>query len=287
MAVYERRYRGYEGYHVPDWTLFSVLPRYAASEVFRSRFFTGFYFLCFVGPLLSILFIYIRHNAGLLETMPQLGDWFTIGPNLTYYYLELQAMFLGFMVTLVVGPALVSADLRNGGLPLYLCRPLTRVEYVLGKLSVLVVLLSLITWVPGMLLYFLEGYLQGDGWLLKNVRLLVTVVLGSWLWIAVLSLLALALSAWIKHKSLASGLLAGVVLVGLGLANIIDVVVGTRWAQLLSIKSLTESVWWSLLGAPDSSYVPAGVALVALAGVVLASLGLLWRKVTAFEVSKR
>ena len=46
-------------------------------------------------------------------------------------------------------------------LPLYLARPFCRTEYILGKIAVLVILLSAITWVPGLLLFLLQAYLGG------------------------------------------------------------------------------------------------------------------------------
>ena len=51
----------------------------------------------------------------------------------------------------------MSPDLRNNGLPLYLSRPFSRTEYVLGKMSVLLILLSAITWVPGLLLFLFQA----------------------------------------------------------------------------------------------------------------------------------
>ncbi len=65
---------------------------------------------------------------------------------------------------MVAGPPLISSDLVNRGLPLYFARPLGRKEYVLGKLSVLVILLSPVTWIPQLLifgLHLLDASLQG------------------------------------------------------------------------------------------------------------------------------
>jgi hypothetical protein len=59
-------------------------------------------------------------------------------------FVNIQGGF-AFFVALLVGPPLVSRDLRNNALPLYLCRPFSRTEYVLGKMSVLLILLSMIT----------------------------------------------------------------------------------------------------------------------------------------------
>ena len=73
-----------------------------------------------------------------------------------------------FFVTLLVGPPLVSRDLRNNALPLYLCRPFSRTEYVLGKMSVLLILLSAMTWVPQLLLFPFQSYLEGAQWFCRQ-----------------------------------------------------------------------------------------------------------------------
>ena len=52
---------------------------------------------------------------------------------------------LAFLLTTLVGPSLIAPDLSNGALPLYLSRPFSRIQYVAGKMIVLLLLLSLIT----------------------------------------------------------------------------------------------------------------------------------------------
>ena len=47
---------------------------------------------------------------------------------------------------MIVSPSLIAADLSNNALSLYLSRPITRRDYVLGKMAVLAILLSPITW---------------------------------------------------------------------------------------------------------------------------------------------
>ena len=72
---------------------------------------------------------------------------------------------LALFLAAFIGPGQVSPDLANNALSLYLARPFSRVEYVLGKMSVLLMLMSLMTWVPGLLLFALEGYLEGWQWM--------------------------------------------------------------------------------------------------------------------------
>ena len=99
------------------------------------------------------------------------------------------------MVSLIVGPALISADLRNNGLPLYLARPFSRTEYILGKSAVLIILLSAVTWIPGMFLFLFQSYMAGFEWFGEHYRIGFAILLSSWIWIVVLCLLSLSLSA--------------------------------------------------------------------------------------------
>ena len=62
----------------------------------------------------------------------------------------------GFATLMVVGlivPPLISRDVRSRALLLYYSRPITRVEYVLGKLAIPGFVLTLITVAPAMVLY--------------------------------------------------------------------------------------------------------------------------------------
>src|ERR1043165_9427229 len=104
-----------------------------------------------------------------------------------------------FFITLLIGPPLISRDGTNNGLPLYFCRPFSRVEYVLGKMSVLLILVSLITWVPILLLFFFQSYLEGWSWFTQNLRIAGAIFVGSWIWILLLELLSLVISSYRKR----------------------------------------------------------------------------------------
>ena len=103
----------------------------------------------------------------------------------------------------------MAPDLRNNGLPLYLSRPFSRTEYVLGKMAVLVVLLSLDhldSRAAALLLPGLPGGRRLAGATTCGSALAIFV--GSWAWILVVSLVALAISAWVKWKPVARHLAA-------------------------------------------------------------------------------
>ena len=59
------------------------------------------------------------------------------------------------LLVLVVGPDLVSQDLRFNALPLYFSRPLRRIDYFLGKLGVIALFLAAVAVVPAVAAYLL------------------------------------------------------------------------------------------------------------------------------------
>ena len=70
-------------------------------------------------------------------------------------FLEQQEIFV-FFITVYVGAGLIANDRRANALQIYLSKPLTRAEYIFGKLAILMAFLLLVTWVPAMLLLIVQ-----------------------------------------------------------------------------------------------------------------------------------
>ncbi len=299
MAVYKKTYRPYDGALTSSWTRFLVIPRFAFEDMRKSRFLTLFFLASFVYPLIASLFIYVKHNASALNLLGVGNANNLISINTTFFlnFLGWQSMLALFLAAFT-GPGQVSPDLANNALSLYLARPFSRVEYVLGKMWILMVLMSLMTWVPGLLLFFLEAYLQeGWGWMHDNSSLAWGMFLGSWVWILILALMALALSAWVKWKPAAGALMFGVFFVAAGFGAAINGVQRTKWGHLFNISALIGSVWVQLFGAdpavnnggaffrmPADERLPLWCCWGALGVLCLVCLYMLARKIRGAEV---
>jgi hypothetical protein len=209
MAVYEHLYGAYEGESHSAWSRFLVIPRYALRETFKSKLFTTIFILCFIYPLVATILVYLHHNANALALLQiNVRELLPIDASFFLTFVQVQCAF-AFILTVLVAPPLISRDLSNNALPLYLCRPLSRAEYVLGKMAVVVFLLSLVTWIPGLLIFFFQASLAGLAWLWANLWMIQAIFSGSMVWIILLSLLALAVSSLVKWRVVASGALLG------------------------------------------------------------------------------
>ncbi len=248
MAVYEHLYGAYEGESHSALSRFLVIPRYALRETFKSKLFTTIFILCFIYPLIATILVYLHHNANALAVLQiNVRELLPIDASFFLTFVEMQCAF-GFILTVLIAPPLISRDLSNNALPLYLCRPLSRAEYVLGKMAVVVFLLSLITWIPGLLLFFFQSSLAGFGWMWANLWMIWTIFFGSIIWIILLSLLALAVSSFLKWRVVASGALLGLFFVPTAFGEIINQLFLTRNGHLISLWATMKSIWSGLFG---------------------------------------
>lgn len=283
MAVYEQTYRRYTGETTPERTRFMVPLRYAFREVFASRLVLLLLILGGLIQLAAAVLIYLHHNLSAIQAL-KLPIAELVPINETFFEKLLQiGGSLGFFLALVIGPGLIAPDVRNNALPLYFSRPFTRAEYVLGKLSVLFLALSALTWVPGLLLVLLQVSLE-PAWLGEHWKIAWAILAASIESILVLSLVTLAISAWVKWKPVAriSLLVVFFVLAGFGAA--INGILGIRWGGLLSLGELTDTVRRNLFYGYEPDSLPLWAVWMALAAACLLFLYMLAKKLRAYEV---
>ena len=288
MAVYEHTYKPYEGKLTPAWSRFLVLPRYAYQDLFKYKLFTALFVLCYVCPLIYTVLIYLRHNTAALAIFGlsnlDVVQAIPIGGGFFFIFTNIQTS-LAFLFTVIIGPVLISRDLANNALPLYLSRPFSRFEYIFGKMSVLLILLSLITWVPGLLLFLFNSYLEGGGWMAENWWVATAIFTLSFSWLVILSLLATAFSAWIKWRTAASAALFAIFIIPTPIGFVTQRMFDTNKGHMLNLamafnglsKHLLRLDWLgSSLSAGESWFVFAAYAALCLL--------MLSRRVRAYEV---
>lgn len=292
MAVYKRTYKAYRGPLTPAWSRFTVLSRYGLANLFNSRPFTAFTVLCFVPFLAWLIAIYMVHsstaqlvfgirvgNAGLVDS-----KWFLA-------FLATQA-WMGFLLAAWGGPGMITKDFANHSVQLYLSRPLSRTEYLFGKASVLGILLSCISWVPGLFLFFVQAELQGHGWIWDNLWIAGAIVLSCVIGIAIASLLSMAIAVWVKWRIAATALMVGMLFLSPALGTVISVILRTSWGQVFNFPFMIMVVWAHLFRLhppnPHSPIfgVPLWAAWTSLLSICAFCFWLLDRKLRAREVER-
>ncbi len=245
MAIYKRLYRPYVGRYTGNRFRFLVITKSALRTLFDSRPLLAFFVACNVPFTIFLMIIYINNSAAAQALLQMKNAPIVIDNFFFLRYLIFQST-LSFLLTAWVGPGLVSIDLSNDALPLYLARPLTRTEYLLGKFGVIFLMTSVITWVPGLMLLGLESSLAPIGWFERYYWLFGSMLVGSLLWIGVIGLLSLTLSAWVKWRIVATGAMLGIFFALAGFGEALNGVLRTHWGYLLNLGFDISLAWFDL-----------------------------------------
>src|SRR5437763_16841331 len=104
--------------------------------VMKSRLLLIAYVACFFPPLLAMCLLYLNQNAALLALVKQKPGFIDVTGKYFFNMLWMQGVPAALLAAFI-GPSLIAPDLINGALPVYLSRPISRAEYILGKGMVL------------------------------------------------------------------------------------------------------------------------------------------------------
>jgi ABC-2 type transport system permease protein len=280
MPIYDQGYRRYEARGPLRTLRFWPITREALRLVLSRRAFLGLLVVGWAPFLIRVVQIYV------VTRFPEASRALPIDGRLFGEYLNLQ-VFLALFLTIFGGAGLIANDLRTGAILVYLSRPLTRRDYVLGKLSVLLALNASVTLVPALLLYLIglalapEQYVSWSLWWIAPA-----IVLHATLICVSVSLLSLAVSSLTKSARIAGlgffGLFVGLEMARGVLRNIFEV----RGATLLSIQADLRGIGSALFGVTPSrmDMVDWPAAVLVLLVVAVACLLLLRARVRAVEI---
>jgi ABC-2 type transport system permease protein len=284
MAVYKRGYRRYTGPLTGAWTRFMVLPRYAWRRLYQQRLVLLLTMAAFVWPILCAGFVYLTNRAELLQGLePEFRAFIQVNGRFFSIFMYVQGGIAVFLAALA-GPGLLAPDLANNALPLYFSRPLTRWSYALARLTVIIGMLSVVTWIPGLLLFGFQGALAGGWWMIANWTLAFAVVAGFLLWLLVLGLVAMASSAYVKWRIVAGAVSLAIFFLLSGVAAMIATIFRASWAHVLDPAWSVNRVWCALLGVDPPDGPGAGASLLALMVFVLLLVLVIERKLRPVEV---
>ena len=236
MAVYRRGYQRYRGDLTGRWARLLVLPRFAWQRLLQQRLVVIILVVSLFWPVACGMFIYLSNHRELLFGLtPDNPQIFEINNTFFLIFMNAQSVF-AVILSAFAGPSLIAPDLSNGALALYFSRPLSRVEYVLARMIVLVGVLSPVTWIPGVVLFLEQSGMAGWTWFADNWHLGAAIFLGFMLWILLVSLVAMASSAYVRWRIIAGALVLGVFFVLAGASELANAVLLVEWAAAHPVR---------------------------------------------------
>jgi len=279
MPIYEQTYRRYEA-RAPLRTLrFWPITREALRLILARRAFLGLLLVAWGQFLFRVIQIYV------VTRLPEAGRVLPIDGRMFGQFLGIQTLFT-LLLSIFAGAGPIAHHPRTGAILVYLSRPLTRRDYVLGKLGVLMALNLSVTLVPGLLLYLIAIALAPDQfaqWSLAWIG--PAVVLQSAVTSLVMSLIALAVSSLSRSARVAGlgffGLVFGLEIV----RGVLRALYDRPESALLSVQADLQSLGNALFGITDRAFqLPWAYPALVLFAVSLGCLAILRARVRAVEI---
>jgi ABC-2 type transport system permease protein len=151
-----------------------------------------------------------------------------------FYFFQVQT-FLSMILVLLVGPNLISQDLRFNAVPLYLSKPVRRIDYFLGKFGVIAVFLGAVAVMPSLVAYVLGLCFSLDlGVMRATWRVLAAALAYGCIIVLSAGALMLALSSLSRNSRYVGMMWIGMWIVSGVTAGILTETVRKEWCPLIS-----------------------------------------------------
>jgi ABC-2 type transport system permease protein len=277
MPIHRERYRRRDGQGDIRGRAWVVICVQGLRALMKRRAFLYLILLAWLPCVIRGVQIYVVAN------LPQ-ASFLEISARTFRDFLDQQELFV-FFITVYAGSGLIADDIRANALQLYLSRPVTRTQYVAGKLGVLMSALALVTWVPAMVLLILQPMFAGNATFIRqNLFLIPAVTMLSLLEIALGAFTMLALSSLSKSRWFVAVMYAGVAFFTQAIFGATRIATqGTSFSWLAVFGSLAQ-VGDVIFRLPPRYDTPPVVSAFVLALLIGGSALVLNRRIRAIEV---
>ncbi len=283
MAIYTQEYKKWKGtyrkrpYKVWGMILFGVKRAWSNNWV-KVCLILGWI------PAIFFIVLSVAMSGTIQEGFQNPGSFYT-----NYFSFQLLLIIL---FTAVAGSSLISEDIKNKSITLYYSSPLKKIDYILGKLGIIVALLSLITVVPSTVMYWsltltLDSEIQSTLWVWGSC------ILSSFVLTAFFSILILFLSSLTGNNKYAGASFFGLILGSDAVAAILYVSSEIKWAVLISLLKDAQHIIGIIfrlqpqeIGAMEGEIIPWYYSFGIIVGLTILLGGFTYLKLRKMELSE-
>jgi ABC-type transport system involved in multi-copper enzyme maturation permease subunit len=199
-------------------------------------------------------------------------------------FFDKQDIFV-YILTVTLGSRLIAQDRRVNALQIYLAKPLTRAEYIFGKLGILASFLLFVTWVPAILLLGVQVVFAGNFEFLKaNAYLFPAITLYAALEVSMTSTTMLALSSLSTNSRFVGIMYTGLIFFSLALYNVLRFITGSTRLSWVAFGNNLTQLGDAIFRVPLHFQTPWPVSLLMVVVLIAASALVLERRVRGVEI---
>lgn len=278
--IHDQSYRHYQGTREPPGRAWAVIAWTGIRAMLARKAFLAFVLLAWVPFIVRTVQIYV------VTMYPDMQRMAPINAHMFQDFVEQQGTIV-FFVTIWAGAGLIASDRRANALQIYLSKPMLRIEYIGGKLAILLAYLLEVTLLPALLLIVMQIVFSGSlTFIMANLFIIPAVILASLMRVLVSAFTMMALSSLSKSSRYVAVLYTGAVFFTEAVYTFLFVVTGSTRVAWVSISRNLERVTDLIFRQTPRYETPAVVSVLVLVGLVVVSMSVLERRVRGVEVVK-
>jgi ABC-type transport system involved in multi-copper enzyme maturation permease subunit len=278
VPIHDQSYRRYGGEKAPPGKAWTVIAKAGIMTMLRKRPFIGLLLFAWLPFVVRAVQIYVAANYPQTQQL--------LGPDAKMFrdFLKQQDFFV-FIMAIYVGAGLIAQDRRANALQIYLSKPLMRAEYIAGKAAVLFTFVMLITWLPAILLLFLQVMFKGSFEFMRaNLFLFPAITVAALLQSLLVTLTMLALSSLSKSPRYVGILFAGILFFTKAIFGAMLAITGDTSLAWLSLGDNIQQVSDIVFRQQPTYTTPWQVSLIVVLGLIAVSISVLERRVRGVEI---
>jgi ABC-2 type transport system permease protein len=277
MPIHDQGYRRYLGSKASIGLGWMVIARAGIRAMFAKRAFLGLLLLAWLPFFVRAVQFYLATNVPQAQLLAPTAETFR-------QFLDQQETFV-FFVTVYVGAGLIANDRRANALQIYLSKPLSRAEYVFGKLAILMTFLLMVTWVPAIVLLVVQIAFAGNfTFFSNNLFLFPAITVFSFVEAIMAATAMLALSSMSNSSRYVGILYAGVIFFSSAIYGVLYLATRSTFLSWISFSANISQIGNLIFRLPLEYDTPWPVSLFMIVAVIALSAFVLERRVRGVEV---
>ena len=277
MPIHDQGYRHYSGQRAPHGGAWWVIARTHMLSSVRYRWFIVVLVVAWVPFVVRAVQIYFA------STNAQVAQILATTPDTFREFLSQQRLFVFLVIIMQSG--LIADDRRTNALQLYLSKPLTRIEYILGKLIPPLAFVLGVTLLPAVVLLILQVVFAGSlTFLSANLFLMPAIVLFSLVQALLSAFAIVALSSLSKSRRFVAVMYAGIVFFTAAVYQVLRLITNSRRWAVISPGEMLDVIANAIFRTRGEPAVPVFIAVLAIAVIIGLSMLILERRIRAVEV---
>ena len=289
MTIKEKGYTHWDGEFIDKKFSWWPITRNGIKLAFKKKFFKFLLFITLIPAIVFLIGVYVSERIKDFRSMID-GPTDFLRVNPAYFKAYFTNDFLMFMIVFILvfaGAGLISDDLKFNSLQLYFSRPIKKRDYFLGKASVIVFFLFIITLIPGLVLFIMKLIFSGSFRLIASYPWLFFSIIGYSVVVTVFfSIYVLFLSSLSKNRRYVIILIFGFYFFSDILFGIFFGIFRNPYFSLLSLKVNLQQVGAVIFDQNTAYDVPWFYSFLIITCFCISACFILKNKVKGVEIVK-